>query len=363
LAIYRDKKRGTYFFSVYVKSCDGENKRYVRRGFKTRSEARKAEAEFLLNFDKEDEENVTFEFIAERYLRWYKRRRKASSYNKLESLLRVQLIPRFGDMKVKDIRKRHVTNMQDDLLDEYSVSHAKKIHTTLSATLNFGITQEYLEENVAREVGNIDLKPKKHMNFWVLDEFKQFLSVVGDLTYRSFFMTLYYGGLRKGEALALTWADIDFKNSTINIDKTVYQRVVTSPKNESSVRKIKMPQHTMRLLKKLKLQNKNKPNYVVFGEYKDHISETTIDRHYDQFIKKSGVKRIRLHDFRHSHVSYLINKGVDITLISKRVGHADPSTTLDIYGHLYPTAEQEVIDLMEDDFKPAEVIGISDKIK
>src|SRR5699024_12033378 len=107
-------------------------------------------------------------------------------------------------MKVKDIRKRHVTNMQDDLLDEYSVSHAKKIHTTLSATLNFGITQEYLEENVAREVGNIDLKPKKHMNLWVLDEFKQFLSVVGDLTYRSFIITSYYGGLRKVGALAVT---------------------------------------------------------------------------------------------------------------------------------------------------------------
>src|SRR5699024_8686355 len=100
-----------------------------------------------------------------------------------------------------------------------------------------------------------------------------------------------------------------------------------------------MPQHTMRLLKKLKLQNKNKPNYVVFGEYKDHISETTIDRHYDQFIKKSGVKRIRLHDFRHSHVSYLINKGVDITLISKRVEHDDTSTTLNYYGYINHTVE------------------------
>ncbi|WP_338021875.1 site-specific integrase [Amphibacillus cookii] len=125
---------------------------------------------------------------------------------------------------------------------------------------------------------------------------------------QTFFMVLFYGGLRKGEALALTWNDIDFDNNIIDINKTVYHGRITSPKNESSVRKIKMPQHTMNLLGELKLQSKIKMDYVVFGAFKDHIAaHTTIDRYFHQYIEQVEIKRIRIHDFRHSHASYLIS--------------------------------------------------------
>ncbi|MEK4305894.1 site-specific integrase [Oceanobacillus sp. FSL K6-0251] len=360
MAVYKDKKRNTYYYSVYVDLPNGEKKRFMKRGFKSKKEAKDAEIDFLYNFDVEDEENLSFGKIADMYLDWYRKRRKESSYMKIESVVRIHLKPRFEHKKIKDISKRDVIRFHDHLLDNLGVASAKKVHTVLSATLNYAIRLEYLKVNVAREVGNIEMKEPKRLDFWTIDEFKQFIQEADELLFRTLFMVLFYGGLRKGEALALTWKDIDFDNNTIDINKTVYHNRVTSPKNESSNRKIKMPQHTMKLLGELKLQNKNKIDYVVFGEYFNHVSHTTIDRRFEEYIKQSKVKRIRIHDLRHSHASYLINLGNDIQIISKRLGHANTSTTYDIYSHLYPNAEDEAIEKMENDFKPASVVNISD---
>lgn len=355
MPVYKDKKRGTYYYSVYV-----EGKKYMRRGFKSRPEAKSAEIDFLYNFDVVDEENIKFKELSKMYLKWYEKRRKASSYTKVESVVRIHLMPRFENKYIKDISRRDVVRMHDDLLDHFSVTSTKKVHTVLSAMLNYAINLEYLSVNVARDVGNVDIKEDKRMDFWTIDEFRKFIPTVDDLMYKTFFMTLFYSGLRKGEALALTWKDINLKDNYIDVNKTVYQRNVTSPKNESSIRKLKMPQHTINLLSELKLERKNKVDYVVFGEFYDHIPETTIDRRYDEYVTESKVKKIRIHDFRHSHASYLISMGNDIQIVSKRLGHSKTSTTHDIYAHLYPNAEDEAIAKMEDDFKPADVINISD---
>lgn len=358
VAIYKDKKRSTYYFSVYV-DVNGEKKRFVRRGFKNRQEARLAEADFLLNFDTTDDERITFETLAEMYKNWYKKRRKESSYKKIKSVVDIHLNPFFKKKYIGDITKRDVIKLHDKLLDKkLSVTSVKKAHTVLSSMLNYAIKTEYLKVNVAREAGNLDIKETKRFEFWTIDEFKQFISTVDDLMYRTLFMTLFYSGMRKGEALALTWKDVDFENSIIDINKTAFHQNITSTKTESSVRKVKMPQHTMNLLRELKLSKLSKINYVVFGEFYDHISESTLDRQYNHYVKLSKVKRIRIHDFRHSHASYLISLGNDIQVVSERLGHANTSTTYDIYAHLYPNAEAEAVAKMEDDFKPAEVVDI-----
>jgi len=114
------------------------------------------------------------------------------------------------------------------------------------------------------------------------------------------------------------------------------------------------------LLSELKLSQHVKSDYIVFGEFYDHMPQTSIDNHYETYIKSSKVKRIRIHDFRHSHASYLINMGNDIQIVSKRLGHANTSTTYDIYSHLYPSKEDDAVAKMEDDFKPADVVKIGD---
>jgi len=362
MPVYKDEKRGTYYFITRVPTKNG-TKQIKRRGFSSRPEARKAEAKAILEAEEGlfEEENPTFEFVAKKYLEWYERRRKKSSYLKISSIIETHLIPRFGKRKIDKIRNRDITSLQDDLLNEFAISHVKKIHQVLSSIFNFAIKQEYTSDNPARTVGNIDIEEERHINYWTLEEFKQFMSHVDDELYYALFMTLYYSGLRKGELLALTWKDIDFDNNIINVDKTVYNRIVTTPKTSSSIRTIEMPKFVMNLLAELKLKRKPKIEYVVFGEFYDHISTSTLDRKYDEYVKASEVKRIRLHDFRHSHASYLINKGTIPSLVAKRLGHKDVATTLNTYSHLYPSTEKEIVSQMEDDFKPAKIIEFKSK--
>lgn len=360
MPVYKDEKRGTYYFVVRIDTMDGK-KQVKRRGFKTQREARVAESEVIADAERGlfEENNATFGFVAKRYLEWYKRRRKASSYRKIESIVRVNILPTFEKKRLSDIRNRDITRFQDDLYDKkYSVSHIKKVHQTVSAIFNFAIKEEYTLRNPAREVGNIDDEVTKHVNYWTLEEFKEFISVVDDYLYKTLFMTLYYSGMRKGEISALTWKDINFDANTISIDKTAYDTDVTTPKTMSSIRTLEMPKYVMSMLQQLKMikEPAQKLGYFVFGKYYDHLPAATLDRYYDDYVKKTQLKKIRIHDFRHSHASYLINKGAIPAVVAKRLGHKDIAMTLNTYSHLYPSTENEIIVQMEDDFKIADVV-------
>src|SRR5690625_1770646 len=178
MAVYKDGS--TYYFIVRVKTRGGKTKQVKRRGFESRKEARLAEAEFLLKWEEGElaEETITFKEVAEEYLEWYKKRRKESSYIKISSIINTHLIPRFKSKRLEAIRNRDITNFHDDLIEsDLAVSHIKKIHTTLSAVFRYAIKQEYTKTNPAAAVGNVDLEDEQKINFWTLEEFKQFISV------------------------------------------------------------------------------------------------------------------------------------------------------------------------------------------
>lgn len=360
MPVYEDDERGTYYFITWIPTKDGR-KQVKRRGFETLREARVAEAKMITDAEEGlyEEENPTFEYVADEYLAWYKRRRKASSYTKLESMMRIKLKPAFGKKKLRDIKNRDIRRFQDDLIDEgLSAHYIKRLHQTLSSVFNFAIREEYTTVNPARNTGNVDLEENKRVDYWTLEEFREFIKGVDNYLYKTLFMTLYYSGMRKGELSALTWADIDFESNTINIDKTAYDTKVTSPKTSSSVRKLEMPEYVMGMLQRLKniKEPEQKIGYYVFGNYYDHIPATTLDRYYHNYRDKTKLKKIRLHDFRHSHASYLINKGAIPAVVAKRLGHKDVATTLNTYSHLYPSTEKEIISQMENDFKLADVL-------
>jgi len=370
MAIYKDKKRGTWYVSVYVELKNGDRKRILRRGFETQAEAKRAEADIILNATIDNADNPLFTDVIDEYIQWYKKRRKASSLHRLKKECRLYIKPFFKNKLIQDIKRRDVIKFQDFLLDKLSVTTSKNVHSYLSAILNFAIKMEYINNNVAREVGNIQATENKRFEYWTLEEFKEFMKVVDVFKYRTLYMCLFYSGARIGELLALTWKDIDFDNNIIDINKTNSMGKITSPKTETSNRIIKMPNHTMNLLRQLKLQlTYDKIDYFVFGEFYEPLSHTAVTDYYNGLFetdaksyqnnkKKAAVKKIRLHDFRHSHASYLINGGYDIQIVSKRLGHSKISTTYDIYSHLYPNKEEEAIAKMEDDFKAADVIKL-----
>jgi len=351
VVVYKDKERGTYFFVVRVRQFDGTQKQVKRRGFKTKKDAREAEAKMLV--EKETNSSLTFEHLADSYFNWYTQRRKQSSINTIKNAIYNHLIKEFGKMKIDCITARHVMDYQNKMINEYSAEYLKKFHTTLSAIFNFGIKFHGLTSNPARIAGNFQKESKKRINFWEFEEFKQFISTVDELMYKAFFSTLYYSGARKGELLALTWEDINFEEKTIDINKTEYNRQVTVPKTKASNRIIMLPSFVMNLLEGIKkdaaLTAPVKNDYVVFGEFYDSLATTSLHKKFKNYLKIAMVKEIVMHEFRHSHASYLINKGVSPLVVAQRLGHSDVATTLNTYSHLYPSKQAEVVAFMEKD--------------
>lgn len=188
----------------------------------------------------------------------------------------------------------------------------------------------------------------EEMQFWTKAEFEQFIQAVRDksASYAAF-MTLYYTGIRTGELCALTPADVDCENHRITINKT-FQRirgkdVIWPPKTPKSNRVITIPKTLSECLKDyMEKCYEIQPNDRLFPFTKSFLNHEML-----RGCKKSGVKRIRVHDLRHSHASLLIEMGCQPLLIADRLGHEKIQTTLNTYSHLYPNKQAEVAEQLE----------------
>ena len=196
------------------------------------------------------------------------------------------------------------------------------------------------------------------VNFWTKEEFDRVLAAMeDDPTAHASFSLLYYSGIRFGEFLALTPKDFDFEKNTLDITKSLQRikkrDVVTPPKTPKSIRNIIIPDFVMDEVKDYmsKLYDL-KDTDRVFPFTKSYINNVMT-----RACKKSGVKKIRIHDIRHSHASYLINLGCAPLLISERLGHEKVQTTLSTYSHLYPNKHQEVVDMMQNQHQKNMAIG------
>ncbi|MTV85452.1 site-specific integrase, partial [Streptococcus pneumoniae] len=156
-------------------------------------------------------------------------------------------------------------------------------------------------------------------------------------------------GLRLGEALALTWQDIDFSSNTIHITKSVYVNKgvthISTTKTKAETRRIVINKKLSQELQDWKKRQKhlleqftnNSLTLQVFQNSPITITKNAIEKQYKKIIERdSTLKKIRIHDFRHSHASLLINQGEDYLVVKERLGHASITTTIDTYSHLYP---------------------------
>ena len=182
----------------------------------------------------------------------------------------------------------------------------------------------------------------REMLFWTMEEYLKFAEAMMDkpLSYYAFEM-LYWCGIREGELLALTPADFDFEKGIVSITKS-YQRLdgkdlITTPKTEKSNRVISMPQFLQDEMKEFIGMNYGiGPNDRLFP-----VTKKYLHHEMDRGTKQTGVKRIRIHDLRHSHISLLIDMGFSAIAIADRVGHESIDITYN-YAHLFPSRQQEM---------------------
>ncbi len=204
---------------------------------------------------------------------------------------------------------------------------------------------------------------KAKLNFWTVKEFKHFLTLFNDDEYniKLLFTVLFFTGLRLGEALALTWQDIDFSSNTIHITKSVYVNKgishISATKTKAGTRRIIINKKLSQELQYWQQQQKHlleqftsdSMSLQVFQSSPITITKNSIEKQYKKILERDAtLKKIRIHDFRHSHASLLINQGEDYLVVKERLGHASITTTIDTYSHLYPSKQKDLADKLDD---------------
>ena len=350
---YKNKDNGTWYVMTQYTNWKGERKPKCKRGFDTKREAQ--EWEHTFRQQNSGDLDMPFSAFVEIYCREQKPRLKESTWQTKENIIQQKILPYFENYKINEITTKDVRAWQNEMLayrneenKPYSSSYLKTLHNQLSAIFNHAVRYYELRSNPAAKVGNMGREEHKEMLFWTKEEYKKFSFEMMDkpVSFYAFEM-LYWCGIREGELLALTPADFNFDKETVTINKS-YQRlkgqdVITSPKTKKSNRTIKMPKFLCEEMKEYL--------GMLYGlKKKDRIFTVTksyLHHEMDRGAKAAGVKRIRIHDLRHSHISLLIDMGFSAVAIADRVGHESIDITYQ-YAHLFPSKQIEMAEKLDD---------------
>lgn len=348
MPVYKDKERGTYYVSCYTSS----HRRKTKRGFKTKKAAMEWESEFIRS-GSNDLSMTSANFVGV-YRNDMLHKIREHTWQTKNAIIDSVILPYFGDMPVSSIKATDIIKWQNQMLGyrndkgkPYSQAYLKTINSQLSAIFNHAVKYYELRQNPVTKAGSMGKKDAREMEFWTKEEYQKFIEEVMDkpISFYAFEM-LYWCGLRMGELLALTPKDFDFEHKTVRITKS-YQRikqkdVITDPKTPKSKRTITMPEFLAEEMKEcISLLYGIEDNDRIF-----QISKHYLHNEMDRGSKAAGVKRIRIYDLRHSHVSMLINQGFSAVDIANRVGHESIDITFR-YAHMFPTTQKEIANKLD----------------
>lgn len=356
-----EKKDGKkyWMFKAYlgIDPASGKKIYTTRRGFKTQKEARIAKSRLELQAQDNKytpEKNYTFIEIQNMWSEEYKTTVRESTLSRVSFLFTKNIFPYFGKRKISSFTVAYCQKIVNKWKDEYSTYKALKTYTT--AVFDYAVRINVINSNPMKDVYISKGKYRKkdeRIKFYESDELKQFLEAAKQdrfpLSY-PLFRLLAFTGMRKGEALALTWEDIDFNNKMLTINKTIARNtkneiVINHPKTEASIREISLDDTTIDILKKWRQDqrkyllsfghNSLRPNQIIFASknnnYLDPLRPNNIQK---RLCKENELKDITIHGFRHTHCSLLFEAGLSIQDVKTRLGHSDIQTTMNIYAHV-----------------------------
>lgn len=343
---YKDKERGTWYAMFYYTDWQGIKHKKKKRGFATQREAKEFERDFLANEQKDCD--ITFKTLVEEYFGDMKTRLRETTISNKQYLFDTKITPFLGRLQVKDITPSTIRKWQNEVLlsGEYSPTYIKTINNQLSAVFNYAVKYYDLPKNPCHIAGSVGKKHASEMNIWTVVEFEKFIAAEDKPASKLAFEILFWTGMRSGELLALTRDDI-LPNKSIVINKSFTRLdgkdIVSPPKTPKGNRTITIPEFLYNeVYEYMNSVYEIQPDERIFYFTKHHLN-TEIKR----CSEIAGVKKIRVHDIRHSHASMLIEKGYNILIISERLGHENVETTLNTYGHLYPNKHRELADELE----------------
>ena len=348
-----------YFFSVSW-SVGGESHRYKSKKYKFLEDCKKAEAQFILQKNKSVATRFTFSEMIDEYIAMKENQVKVTTVRNIRNCL-AHTREALGDVRINKLTKKQWEDFLEYLRSQPMKNHRRnRIIEYTQAVINYANKRHDIYTNIPQKFEKFNEKAdepvEKKMEFWTPEQFQQFISVVDDVMYRALFILLYSTGLRSGEALALTWADIDFDQAEISVTKTVNTKmgkpIILPPKTKSSIRTIRAPKKTLDALLEYREQVIGHPAYspsaFVFGLDRPIPNSTLQHKKHKYCAMVPDLEEIRLHSFRHSTASNLIHSGkLSVVFISKYLGHSSVKETLDTYAHFFPSETDVVAEVMD----------------
>lgn len=345
---YKDAKRNTWYVKFRYKDWAGQVRNVTKRGFATKCAALQWERDFM--GQKSGSLDMTFRDFVSVYLRDRQPRIRESTSVTKENIIETKLLPYFGPRLVRDITPGDVIQWQNRLLDHrdpttkrpYSKVYLKTIHNQLSAIFNHAVRFYGLPENPARRAGSMGSEKGGEMKFWTREEYERFSrELADDPSACCAFELLYWTGVREGELLALTPADVNLRSGAVSISKTLQRingrDVITEPKTAKSRRRILIPDFLRDELRDyIAARGDLGPDDRLFP-----VSKSFLHRKMRDGSQAAGIQRIRIHDLRHSHVSLLIHIGYSAVAIAERMGHESVDVTYR-YAHLFPSVQTQM---------------------
>ena len=374
------KKNGTivYRASVYlgVDKLTGKKARTTvtantKKGVKIK--AREAVNAFAANgySVKEKPTITTYKELVALWWESYKNTIKPNSQQSMEGIVRLHILPVFGDYKLDKLTTPVIQQQVNKWADKANkgekgaYANYSFLNNINRRILQYGVTMQVIQHNPARDV----IIPRKQQNkehkvkFFSNQELKQFLDYLEDLdqsSYENFFdyvlyKTLLASGCRIGEALALEWSDIDLKKGTISISKTLnrYQETNT-PKSKAGLREIDIDKATVSLLKQYKKRQQvqswqlGRSEGIVFTPFTTKYAYACLLRkRLQSHFKGAGVPDISFHGFRHTHATIMLYAGIEAKDLQYRLGHSNISMTLNTYVHATKEGAKKAVSIFE----------------
>ena len=329
MSAHKNAKGRWYCSFRYYDETLGRKRQKKHGSFSTKKEALAWQADFIRRLEKSPK--MTLSELIDLY---YDDRAvivKASTMSVKKYIIEKWVRPQLGNKAIDTITSADISKWQKIVLSSDLSEYSKRnINKTLGILFNHAVKNHVLNCSPMRDMDQIGAVTKRVV-FWKLEEYQKFMSAA-DLKEdaRLAIEVLFYSGLRLGELLALTWADVDLKENTINVDKTLYGGNITTPKTKKSIRTVAMPKKVMDDIRGYKDRL-----YLVKDDMHPFAFSTKyIERAITRNCEAAGVKRIVVHGLRHSHASLLIHLGYSTKIIAERLGDTE-QMIMNVYGHLY----------------------------
>jgi integrase len=314
---------------------------------------------------------ITLAEYLEDWLITKKNQRRYGTWVHYNWLAHGYIIPALGNIKLKDLRAQQIQDLYNRLLQSGTgIPTVRKMHAVLTGVMNQAVKHEVILRNPVSLVEQPE-KPDKEMVILTETQISQFLVTAKNHRLEALFHLAITTGMRESELLGLKWKDIDWARQTIKVERQ-FERphgegvCFTPPKTKRGKRSIKIGGKSIELLRNhYQLQQDER---IRAGEaWKEYnlifptrvgtpIHQRDLVRSYKILLRDAGLPTFRFHDLRHTAASLLLNNNIPVIVVSRRLGHAKPSITTDVYGHLLPNMQDEAAEMIEGLVTPTEVL-------